>query len=293
MRGPFYDGELWVQERAGVREMARRVGRSIHEEIPDGADEYLAERRFLVLGFADAGGDVWASAVAGPPGFLSAPDGSMRVAALPDPDDPLAAALAPGLEVGTIAIDFATRRRMRLNGTVSSVDERGFAVAPSQVFGNCPKYITRRSPETADYDARPGAPREADRLDGALAAVVSRADAFFVATRADGAGADASHRGGRPGFVRVLDERTIAWPDYEGNTMFLTLGNVRSDGRAGLLFLDFETGDALQLSGTARLVWSEDGASRATELAISRVRFAPAAFPVRSRFLELSPFDPA
>ena len=80
MNGPFHDGELWVQERAGVRDMASRVGRSIHSEVPAAASEFLEERRFLVAGFEDTRGDVWASPLAGPPGFLSAPGGAMSKA---------------------------------------------------------------------------------------------------------------------------------------------------------------------------------------------------------------------
>lgn len=76
---------------------------------------------------------------------------------------------------------------------------------------------------------------------------------FFVAT-ADAQGRpDCSYKGGMPGFVRVLDERTLAFPDYDGNGMYRSWGNVRMNPAVGLLFLDFETPRRLRVNGTARI----------------------------------------
>ena len=76
-----------------------------------------------------------------------------------------------------------------------------------------------------------------------------------IATAHPERGADASHRGGNPGFVRIVDAHTLLIPDYAGNTMFLTLGNIQANPRAGLLFVDFASGSLLQLSGTAEIGW--------------------------------------
>jgi predicted pyridoxine 5'-phosphate oxidase superfamily flavin-nucleotide-binding protein len=72
--------------------------------------------------------------------------------------------------------------------------------------------------------------------------LIREADTFFIASSHRDGGADASHRGGNPGFVHVLNETKLIWPDYSGNGMFQTLGNLAIDPRAGLLFMDFESG---------------------------------------------------
>ena len=121
MSDMYHDGEIRVQSRAGVRAMAERIGRGIHDRIPPAARDFMREQRWAVVGAADRDGRVWASPLAGEPGFLDAPDDvRVRVSAVPSPGDPLRDALAEGDEAGLIAIDLATRRRMRVNGTVGS-----------------------------------------------------------------------------------------------------------------------------------------------------------------------------
>src|SRR5262249_11419821 len=93
------------------------------------------------------------------------------------------------------------------------------------------------------------------------------ADTFFIATAHPQSGLDASHRGGKPGFVRVLDERTLLFPDYAGNNMFNSLGNISVNPRVGLLFPDFNTGRALQLPGKAEILWQ---AARVAEFPVAR-----------------------
>jgi predicted pyridoxine 5'-phosphate oxidase superfamily flavin-nucleotide-binding protein len=95
--------------------------------------------------------------------------------------------------------------------------------------------------------------------------LIAEADTFFLGTIHPERGADASHRGGPPGFVHVVDDG-LWWPDFPGNNMFNSLGNLAVDPTAALLFIDYATGATLHMSGAAATVW---GAER-------RVRFAPA-----------------
>ncbi|KOG45081.1 pyridoxamine 5-phosphate oxidase [Streptomyces virginiae] len=260
--GAYHWGALAVQERVGVRDLAERVGRSIGTGIGDVAAAFLGLQPHLVVGAADGAGRVWASLLTGPPGLVRAtgPD-RIVVASGPPEGDPLAEALATaGTRVGSIALDPRTRRRMRLNGTLA-VTRRGFAVEAEQVFANCPKYIQRRSPlELAGQGA--GVVRRGDALTPGQQRTVRGADTFFIATTAEADGVDASHRGGLPGFVEVLSPVELAWPDYAGNAMFLTLGNLTADPRAGLLFPDWESGAVLQLSGRAGTDFGADGSRR-------------------------------
>ncbi|MCP9487876.1 MAG: pyridoxamine 5'-phosphate oxidase family protein [Gaiellaceae bacterium MAG52_C11] len=78
-------------------------------------------------------------------------------------------------------------------------------------------------------------------------------DMFFLATADAHGHPQCSYKGGEPGFVRVLDERMIAFPSYDGNGMFLSLGNLSANPSVGLLFIDFEGQKRLRLSGRASI----------------------------------------
>ncbi|MDI5963815.1 pyridoxamine 5'-phosphate oxidase family protein [Streptomyces sp. SL13] len=279
----YHAGELAVQERAGVREQADRMARGVFEGVPAPAARFLAERSMLVVGARDGEGRVWCSMLAGDPGFLRVADErTLTVGAVPRPGDPLAPTLAGPAQVGTLAIEPATRRRMRLNGTARPA-AGGLRIETAQVFANCPRFITRR--EMPRFTAPPpgtGAePMAGAGLDERQAAFVRAADTFFIATRGGDGGADASHRGGDPGFVEVVDGRRLRWPDYPGNAMFATLGNLHGDPAAGLLFPDWATGSLLLLTGSARVAW-DDAGGRAVEFTADAVAELPGADRPRS-----------
>ena len=292
----FHSGEIEVQERAGVRDMAQRVGRSIGQEIPPAAQEFLHAQPFVILGGADENGRVWASLLSGEAGFAHALDQhTLRIEALPNEGDPLRA-MGDGSPAGLLAIEPATRRRMRLNGTVQREGE-GLLIHAQQVYGNCPKYIQKRSAYAAGAPASSRAARS-ETLSAGQRAQIEGADTFFIASLAPEGGADASHRGGHPGFVRVEDERRLIFPDYAGNAMFQTLGNLQLNPRAGVLFVDFKGGTTLQLSGVARVNWDSAalrdfaGAGRVVEFSIEAVVAIENATSWRWELLEPSPFNP-
>jgi predicted pyridoxine 5'-phosphate oxidase superfamily flavin-nucleotide-binding protein len=290
---PYHRGSRAVQDRVGVRELADHVGRSIGPGIKEVAAAFLALQPQLVLGAADApgpGGRIWASLLTGAPGFVRA-TGPHRISVsggLPA-GDPLAEALAaPGTPVGTIALDPRTRRRMRLNGTASPTPG-GFAVEADRVFSNCPKYLQKRHPLAVEPEG-PGTVRRAAALTPDWQRAVRTADTFFVATTAEGR-VETSHRGGAPGFAEVLSPTELAWPDYPGNAMFLTLGNLAADPRAGLLLPDWETGGVLQLTGRARTEFGPGG-SRTVRFTVQEA--VGALHPGRLRWSspEYSPANP-
>ncbi|MEU4151103.1 pyridoxamine 5'-phosphate oxidase family protein [Streptomyces sp. NPDC026659] len=290
--GVYHAGSLAVQERAGERERADHVGRSLGQDIRPVAAAFLGLQPLLIVGAADPGtGRVWASALSGEPGFARA-TGPRQLSVGPDlpPVDPLTTALAtPGTPIGTIALDPRTRRRMRLNGRLRPT-ARGFAVTADQVFSNCPKYIQRRETYERVEGRERGVPVQHDQLDQAAVEFVTSADTFFLATVHPG-GADASHRGGNPGFVRVDSPRELSWRDYPGNAMFLTLGNLRADPRAGLLFLDWAAGTTLQLTGEAHTEFGADG-ERTVRFTVTGAIATPAAVPLRWSAPEYSPANP-
>jgi uncharacterized protein len=288
-RASFHDGEVAVQRRAG-----RVLNGRLRTTIPPVAARFLTEQEFCVIAGRDELGRIWTSMLAGPTGFLRADDEqTMRVHALPLPDDPLHALLTTGGDVGTIVMD--RRRRMRVNGVARPTAD-GFRVHTEQVFSNCGRYISDRGGTLvppAPVRVSTGTELSSDQME-----LVRRADTFFIGTCHPGGAADASHRGGNPGFVRVDSPGALRWPDYDGNAMFMTLGNLALDPRVGLLFLDWAQGTALQVSGRAVLDWRPEsaallpGALRVVRMSIDAVQQTENAVPMRWTAPVLSRFNP-
>jgi uncharacterized protein len=263
----FNPDELAAQTIAGG---GPRGGGAIRDFMSEQHREFFALLPYLFVGAVDSAGWPLATMLTGPPGFFQTPDPhTLHIAALPETGDPAERALAPGQDIGVLGIDFSTRRRNRANGRIVSHDEDGIRVGVSQSFGNCPQYIQLRTLAHPPVDTLKSAPKTVetfDHLDAAATALVERADTFLVASRSrpgvgSAYGADISHRGGRPGFVRV-DGNVLTIPDFRGNRYFNTLGNLTVEPRASLLFVDFETGDLLQLQGTAQVEWYGDAAKQ-------------------------------
>ena len=297
---PWHAGERLLQQQAGVAERMAVAGpKVIRDYMPDQHRIFFEQLPFVVAGAVDGQGDPWAGVLEGLPGFVTSPDPrSLRVSAVPDADDPLLAGLGPDRQLGLLGIELHTRRRNRANGRIAAWDGKRFEVAVTQSFGNCPQYIQAREFQFSRSPALrfPGAPQERGGLDDAARALIARSDTFFVATYADEGGrrVDVSHRGGKPGFVRV-DGDVLTIPDFSGNRFFNTLGNMVLNPRAGLLFIDFERGDVLQLSGAAEVVLDSpeiaqfDGAERLWRVHARRVVRRPGALALRWRFDSYSP----
>ena len=296
----YHPGELSVQGQAGVREMADRIGRSIRSTIPQAALDFLASQPMVVVGSVGRNQRVWASLLTGAPGFMQAVnEQALRIAARPPLGDPLTDNLAANDQVGLIVIEFASRRRMRLNGKGEIGPDGAITIQARQVYANCPKYIQTRTWSSKGPETRvtPAVHRR-NSLTEEQQEWIRDADTFFLASQHPAGGADASHRGGNPGFVHVLNEQHLMWPDYAGNTMFQSLGNIAENPRTGLLFVDFETGRTLQLTGKARIIWDQvrtaefTGAERLLEFDIEDVIEIAGAHALQWRFGSYSHFNP-
>jgi predicted pyridoxine 5'-phosphate oxidase superfamily flavin-nucleotide-binding protein len=289
-QSPFHPAELELQERFGRRKMlATAARRFVRDHLVPQHREFFQQLPFIVVGSVDSSGQPWASIVAGTPGFATSADPKhLRVGALPRPGDPLAENLTLGSPIALLGIEPATRRRNRLNGTVAASDANGWTVTVMQSYGNCPQYIQSRDLYFVDspIDAKTQHGLRSDRLSPDDQTLIAHADTFFIATAnprkedGEGYGADVSHRGGRPGFVRIDGDRTLTVPDFIGNFFFNTLGNLQVNPRAGLLFPDFSSGDVLMLRTRANVIWdgeevrSFEGAQRLLRFEIDEtVRF--------------------
>jgi predicted pyridoxine 5'-phosphate oxidase superfamily flavin-nucleotide-binding protein len=295
---PFHAGEQAIQELEGVRERIEEVGRKIIRDwMPAQHREFFQSLPFLVAAALDRAGRPWATLLSGAPGFAVARDSkTLEVRALPAPGDPLAESFGEGEPVGLLGIEFETRRRNRLNGVVAHRDSQGFTVAVSQSFGNCPQYIQARHLLRLG-ERNPVAPLvERPSLSSRAQDLIARADTFFIASvsaeprgESSSEGLDVSHRGGKPGFVRIGTEASrsvLTVPDFRGNFQFNTLGNLLVNPLAAVLFVDFTSGTLLTLTGKAEIVWtgaeleSFEGAERLVRFYVEEGRSLERALPL-------------
>ncbi|MEV6945173.1 pyridoxamine 5'-phosphate oxidase family protein [Streptomyces sp. NPDC051172] len=275
IRNVEHEGEQAIQRQA--REGGPGWGSPMFgPEIPHGFVPFVRDQRMLVIAGADDEGQIWSTVVDGPTGFAEVVDErTVVIDALPAPGDPLREAFHTERDIGVLALQSQTRRRIRMNG-VARRDGNRLVVRTGQVLGNCPKYLqTRTVREMVPGGAGPAVTGE--ELGEDQQRWIEGADTFFVASLSPGHGADSSHRGGMPGFVTVAGPRTVVWPDYTGNQFYMTLGNMHLNPATGLLFLDWENGHTLQLTGQGRIDWDParaqkyPGALRVVEFDIAKV----------------------
>ena len=295
-----------MQERAGEREAALRNGGLIGDTIPQRAIPFLAQQRMLAVGSVDESGAPLASMLFGAEGLVSSPDGEVVVIDRSridvDLDDPVWSNVHVGADVGLLAIELETRRRLRINGIVRRLDAQHIELTVRQAYPNCPKYIQRRHVRGAP-DARPSEARAHTAgavLDDARSRLVEQSDTLFVASRHPMRGVDVSHRGGTPGFVRIVDPKRLRIPDYRGNGMFNTLGNFVVDHRASVLFLDFDGGGLLQVTGTVDVHFDEaedrrhptGGSGRYWDFHVAHWLELPITTSLAWELLDASPYNP-
>jgi predicted pyridoxine 5'-phosphate oxidase superfamily flavin-nucleotide-binding protein len=297
---PWHAGEVELQRRLGVAEQMDAIGhRVFRDHLIEQHREFYSLLPFIVIGAVDPQGLPWATIRAGRPGFLHSPEPlTLAVEAGRDWGDPAEQGMEEGDALGLLGIDLTTRRRNRLNGTLTRSDESRFMVKVGQSFGNCPRYIQNRHVQFARDPATPSSKVAvvSDTLGDDARRLIETADTFFVASFADrsdaGRQVDVSHRGGRPGFVRVDPDGSLTVPDFNGNLFFNTLGNFVVNPCAGLLFVDFERGDVLQLSGSVEIiddpaqVAAFRGAERLWRMVPASIVMRPDALPLRWTFAQ-------
>ena len=306
-QSPFHAGEQKMQTLMGVREKMETFGRRvIRPFMPEQHQQFYQQLPFLFVGHADDRGQPWASILCNQPGFISAIDEKhLNIAAQPLQGDPLLAAFQQAdtqkVHLGLLGIELPTRRRNRLAGHITDITDNGITLTVDQCFGNCPQYIQSRDVSFIDTESLPAVSVEVmQEFDDEALNTLQQADTFFVASFfADGSGeasegVDVSHRGGKPGFIRIDDHTTLTIPDYLGNNHFNTLGNIHENGKAGLLFIDFNSGDVLTMTGRAEVLLDSpdttyfQGAERLWTFELIEARRIKNALPLRWHFNDYS-----
>lgn len=302
-KSPFHQGELEAQKKVGVDKIAEGNGRMINDRIPNGALKFIDKQPMFIVSSLDNEKNIWTSILAGKPGFLTALDEqNVKIdlsAIVSSRLDPFWENINNNPNVGMLFIELATRRRLRINGSVS-ISDKHIIVSVKQAYPNCPKYIQRREIElTNNNTGLDILKNRGTTLTDDLRKWIKSADTFFVGSANEKDELDASHRGGSPGFIKILDNNTLQIPDYQGNSMFNTLGNFIANPKAGLLFVDFQSGKTLQLIGNVEIVWDEDGAQELTgqtrrlwKFYITEWLEVNSLNGINWNFIDYSPFNP-
>jgi predicted pyridoxine 5'-phosphate oxidase superfamily flavin-nucleotide-binding protein len=298
---PFHEGERAAQRWAGV---PPSNGSFIRPYMPDQHRELFEKLPFILVGSIDESLQPSASLVAGAPGFVRTDADTLEVHAIIPARDALATNLRRGTRLGILGIEPHTRRRNRVNGYVLDVGQDSFTLLVEQSYGNCPKYIT---PRKLSYAPTPGRAAthpsthsstqpstQLSTLSERERELITHADTFFIASAHPQAlasnepshGVDVSHRGGPPGFVRFTGADTFVIPDYQGNNLFNTFGNIMENPKVGLLFWDLATQSVLALTAHAepkQLPSPETGRSeRQLQFRLLGARYLSGACPLRA-----------
>jgi predicted pyridoxine 5'-phosphate oxidase superfamily flavin-nucleotide-binding protein len=295
---PFHVGELALQSATGVTAEAASIGRAIATQIASNAFDFIGRQQVAITATLDASARVVCSALVGEPGAFEVIDPitlsvDSRAGIM---GDGFSERTKVGAPIGILFLEVATRRRYRVNGTVIGADEERILVRVAEAYPNCPKYIQRRALHLTDDRPAFADIRDGLDLDPEQQELIASADTFFIASAGPDRNLDASHRGGPPGFVRV-DGGRLWIPDYAGNNMYNTLGNLSLNPTTSLLFIDFVTGDTLQLSGRADIdLEAADaetgGTKRAWTFATTSWTRSRLAARLQGELLEMSPHNP-
>ncbi len=294
---PFHRGEQELHGRLGIVERMRDIGkRMLRPYMTEQHRDFFESLPFVAVGSVDSSGAPWASMIFGLPGFFeSTTETRARIRSMPLEGDPLINTLKPGAPISIVGIDLSSRRRNRINLTVRSVLDNEFSVSVDVAFGNCPRYIHTRDHIFIRDPERLAKPNKntLTSIDSVVASFIKKADTFFVAShnpmdsQHETGGVDINHRGGKPGFIKV-DGNTLTIPDYAGNNAFNTLGNFIVNPKAGLMFVDYNTGNILQMTGRTEVLWDEtpevkafEGAKRVWRFTFTEGHILKAAAPIK------------
>lgn len=256
MKTVYHQGELQVQELAGESMIAVRNGRIVKNEIIKGAIPFLEKQPMIIVSSADRNQKVWISALMGQEGIASVQD-TQHIQLLSSKiksahTDIFYANALQHPQVGMLFIELSSRRRYRINGSLSPHEE-GYLIDVKEAYANCPKYIQKQRRKADNDEVSSPTLFAGNYLDKYASEMIRHADTFFVGSMNAAGNLDASHRGGNKGFVEIIDHQHLRIPDYSGNSMYNTLGNFVDHPQAGLLFLNLTSGTALQLSGKAKI----------------------------------------
>ncbi|KKK15833.1 hypothetical protein ARAM_004545 [Aspergillus rambellii] len=315
---PLDRTDLAKQER---EKAAARRKKPVEDEEDEWDGLMMKQSPLLAIGALDKEGRPWSSVWGGEEGFATPTSMSSFDVRTPvgETYDPVVESLLldpahnSGKLVSFLAIDLENRQRVKLYGklTAGSLDILGedehiqagiahLAVHVDGSLGNCPKYLNAKHILPAPPD--PKLISENAQLPSEAIRLLHRADCLFISSSHGNEDMDTNIRGGPPGFVRVISNEpsgaVFVYPEYSGNRLYQTLGNLQTNPLAGYVFPDFETGNALFVTGKAEILIGKDAASvlphsnLAVRVTTTASRFVEKALTFRGIPGKPSPYNP-
>jgi len=267
----WHQGELRVQKRAGTDKRMADIGpKFIREFMPRQHRDFFQSQAMLFIGYTGNQAHTYASVLFGVPGFIQSPtETELVINTQSSMGDFIADNVNVGDRIGLLGIEFDSKRRNRVNGIITDINQKNIKVRVLQSYGNCPKYI---QPKTFAANRHYGQfnTTAGVQLSQTDRQIITAADTFFIASsfndgqQFNNRGADISHRGGPAGFVSINAEGQLLVDDYVGNGFFNTLGNLQENPIASLLFCDWQQGNALQIKVSSQILWQEDATQENT-----------------------------
>lgn len=251
----YHEGEKEIQQKVGERLIADRNGAIITDTIIKGAINFIEKQPMAIVSSINDEKELWTSLLIGDFGFTKVPQPNTIVfdkdKIKSNSDDTFFKNILSNPSIGSLFIELDTRRRFRINGECK-LNENKIEVTIKESYPNCPKYIQRRIISMPEYFEQTTATiANGSILSDDEKKWIANTDTFFVGSGSSEHRLDASHRGGNPGFVEILENDTLKIPDYAGNSLYNTFGNIVQSPNVGLLFIDFEKRETLQLTGKA------------------------------------------
>ncbi|RMZ87827.1 hypothetical protein DV736_g4947, partial [Chaetothyriales sp. CBS 134916] len=331
----WHEGENRIHELTGIR----RDGNPNAPFLTPRAANMVQRYSLLALGTLDEDDNIWCTVWGGQPPFMKPLAQSIlaistRVDASHDPvvqalfkgkdEGEVIKTSDPGPMIGGLSIHLEVRGRVKLYGrmiagALSASDGQGEApnhgksgevqlvVRIDQSLGNCPKYLNKKFISSHEPSSKLSS--TATHLTAEAIGVIRQADLFFVASAHAHEDMDCNHRGGPPGFIRVyqpqdsLAPTQIVWPEYSGNNLYQTLGNLIVTPKAGIVVPNFDTGDVLYLTGEAQVLVGADAArviaksKLAVSFTVTAARLVENGLPFRGKLMDddaqgRSPYNP-
>jgi len=292
----FHLGELYLQKLSAVDSIADKLSRKmIVDYLPEQHKSFYPLLYTLYIASVDEFEKPWASIVTGKPGFIDAYDAThLHIKTQIIHGDKLDRNITQNKNIGLLGLEHQTRRRNRASGEIINMDSSGIRLKIHQALGNCPKYIQARNVSYIDTENTTLPVEEFDHLNTDCKDLIKKSDTFFIASYQPGPtkrGADISHRGGKPGFVKTGADNTLLFDDFSGNNLYMTLGNLHSHPYAGLLFINYDNGDLWQLQCEASIIETPNEIhARTIKLNVKQVRKIPLALNIKWQFIEHSKF---
>ncbi|KAK5113385.1 hypothetical protein LTR62_003485 [Meristemomyces frigidus] len=328
---PWHEGEQIMHEAMGTSEFSNPTIPAVSPQLTS----HLKVAPTIAIGTLDKQGRPWTTLWGGEKGFGQVlTDGIVAMkTAVTGKHDPVIELLVgnkatgeikleegKGRMVSGLTIDLMTRKRVKMfgrmiagtlteredeiTGNQDAVVEIQLVMTIEQSLANCPKYLNGR--RITPTFARPRLIYDAPELRQDAKDLLNKADMFFMTTVSQNEDMDTNHRGGPAGFVRVFSDGTgkepaaIYWPEYSGNKLYQSLGNMTVNPVCGICIPDFDTGNMLYLTGTTKISMKEDASAilpktnLCVKVTITSARFVTAALPFRGNLeaTDPSPYNP-